>query len=457
MKIAIAGGGISGLATAYLVHAARPDVQLTVFEASERCGGKAWTDHCGNGYLCEWGVNGFLDNKPLTLELCRTLGLEPLAASGLAKKRYVYRRSRMNLLPESPGSFLRSGLLSLPGRLRVMCEAFIPRGANADESLQDFATRRLGREGFEALIDPMASGVFAGDPARMSLSSCFPRIHELETRYGSLIRAMVRLQVEARKAGRKNLPGAGPGGTLTSFSGGISDLIGRLETELSTRVRKNTAVQGLSRTGNRYCLQLGDGSSEEFDAVVLALPAWAQAGLLSELAPGAGKLMGEIPYPPLSVVCLAYRDQDLTGAVDGFGFLVPSGERKNILGTVIDSNVFSNRAPPGKSLLRIMVGGSRAPEKALFDDDKLLDLVRADLRDMAGVTAEPEFARIYRHEQAIPQYHVGHAQRLAMLKQELEPFNGLYLAGNALRGVSLNDCVANAYRIAARFDGQADN
>ena len=448
MKIAVIGAGISGLATAFILSRRQPDWEIVIFESSGRCGGKAWTDTSQNGYRCEWGVNGFLDNKPRTLELCQHLGLSPVRASTAASLRYIFRNGRMNVLPDSPAAFLGSPLLSLRGRLRIMAEAIIPRGDKTDESLREFATRRLGKEGFEALIDPMASGVFAGDPARMSLVSCFPRIHELEMQYGSLIRAMIRLQIKARKEGRKSMPGAGPGGTLTSFAGGISELIERLEVMLAGRIRKNTPVNAVTQGAGIYQLHLADGANEDFDKVIVAAPAWAQASMLATLSPAVSKLLNSIDYPPLSVVCLGYRDADVAGSVNGFGFLVPGAEKRNILGAVIDSNVFGGRAPPGNALLRVMTGGARAPGLAMLEERKLTDLVRAELRSMTGITAEPEFCQIYFHKRAIPQYHVGHARLLEQLQVEMKQFPGLYLAGNAFRGVSLNDCVYNAFRIA---------
>jgi oxygen-dependent protoporphyrinogen oxidase len=215
MRLVIIGGGISGLSLGYLLKASGgPSMDITVLESEEKPGGKIWTDRSG-GFLCEWGVNGFLDNKPKTLELARELALEPLRSSDAARKRFVYIGGRLRQLPESPVAFLRSGLLSPLGKLRIFAEAVIPRGGKAEESLADFARRRLGREAFEKLIDPMASGIYAGDPEDLSLKSCFPRINELEENYGSLIRGMLKLKKRTGKAT------AGPGGTLTSFFDGM--------------------------------------------------------------------------------------------------------------------------------------------------------------------------------------------------------------------------------------------
>ncbi len=448
MKIGIVGAGISGLATAQAILLRDPGAELVIFEAGSRTGGKVMTEKTAEGYLCEWGVNAFLDKVPRTLELCSEIGISALPGDISAKKRYVYSEGKLHQLPEKPPQFFTSRLLSVPGRLRVVGEVFSGRAKKPDETLEEFGTRHLGREAFEKLIDPMASGVFAGDARNMSLKSCFPRIHEVETEYGSLIRGLITLQKAARKAGKKDTPGPGPGGMLTSFDGGMSEMTDALATLLASRLRLNAPVSGISRQADRYSVHLADGSNEEFDSVVLACPAYAQAAMLADLSPLFAELIGGIAYPPLSVVCLGYERGGMGPGLDGFGFLVPSREKRGILGTVVDSNVFPNRAPQGRVLLRTMVGGARVPAKAELPDGELMDLVRSDLRDIMGIESDPEFASIYRHEKAIPQYRVGHSSRLQSIEKELEKFPGLVLTGNAYRGVSLNDCVLNAQKTA---------
>jgi len=448
MKISIVGAGISGLATAQALLARKPDVELTLFEADQRVGGKVWTETSAEGYLCEGGVNGFLDKIPRTLELCQEAGVQPVPADASAQKRYVYSRRELHKLPEKPPEFLRSRLLSVPGRLRVIYETIAGGTDNPDETLAQFATRRLGREAYERLIDPMASGVFAGDASRLSLKSCFPRIHEIESEYGSLIRGLIKLQRKAKREGRKNTPGPGPGGTLTSFANGMSVLTDRLAEQLGSRIRLASAVKDISRSGNRYQLQLADNSAEESDVLILAAPAHTQARMLQAMDPVLAGLLGEIPYPALSVCCFGYRKKQVGHVLDGFGFLIPSKEQRAILGTIVDSNVFPGRAPEGSILLRSMVGGARTPELALLEDEQLISRVRSDLQDILGLRAEPEFIRIFRHTRAIPQYLVGHAARLEAIDEKLQRHPGLVLTGNAFKGVSLNDCVVNAWKTA---------
>jgi len=448
VKVGIVGAGISGLATAQAILMREPAAEISIFEAGSRAGGKVETEATAEGYLCEWGVNAFLDKSPRTLELCAEVGLTPLRGDESAKKRYVFSEGELHKLPEKPPQFLKSRLLSWPGRLRVLGEVFTGPGGKDDETLAEFGTRHLGREAFEKLIDPMASGVFAGDAARMSLKSCFPRIHEVEAQYGSLIRGLISLQKEARRSGKKDTPGPGPGGMLTSFAGGMSELTDTLAAQLGERLRLGTPVAGVSRENGRYLLHLAEGSSEVFDAVVVAAPAHAQAPMLGELSPLLAEQVGGIPYPALAVVCLGYDRERMGRGLDGFGFLIPSREKRDILGTVVDSNVFPNRAPAGKVLLRTMVGGARSPQLAELPEEELLQRVFANLRDILGVQTDPEFVSVYRHHKAIPQYLVGHAERLRVIDEELQKFPGLVLTGNSFRGVSLNDCVLNATKTA---------
>ena len=457
MKISIVGAGISGLATAQAVLTRKPDAEITIFEADQRVGGKVWTETSPEGYLCEGGVNGFLDKIPRTLELCREAGLSPLPADAAAQKRYVFSRGELHKLPEKPPEFFTSRLLSVRGRLRVIYETIAGGTDNPDETLAQFGTRRLGKEAFERLIDPMASGVFAGDAEKLSLKSCFPRIHEVEAEYGSLIRGLIKLQRKAKREGNKNTPGPGPGGRLTSFDNGMTALTDSLAAQLGSRIHTATAVQNIDRSGNRYILQLEGGAEEECDALILAAPAHAQARMLQALDPAIAGLLGEVPYPALAVVCFGYDKQRVGQVLDGFGFLVPSKEQRAVLGTIVDSNVFPGRAPAGSILLRSMIGGARTPELALLADEQLIDRVRSDLQDILGLTAEPDFIRIFRHERAIPQYVTGHAARLEAIDGHLQRHPGLVLTGNAFKGVSLNDCVVNAWKTAQTLVPQSQD
>lgn len=448
MKTVIVGAGISGLATAHALLEKQPDLDLQVIESGGRPGGKIWSDKTPEGYLCEWGVNAFLDSKSTTLQLARSLNLSPVTSYGASQHRFVYSNSLLRALPGTPTEFFKSDLISWPGKLRIAMETLIPRASKTEETLKEFAIRRLGREAYEKLIDPMASGVFAGAPDKMSVNSCFPRIKEIEKQYRSLIVGLIKLQIQASKEGKKNRPQAGPAGKLTSFYNGMSTLSNAIAEKLGNRLRLSTRVDSLTKEGSRYVLHLANGQQVEAERIVLAVPAYAQSNILNDMAPKVANILATFHYPPLAICCLGYQRTKIRHDLNGFGFLVPSREHKKILGTLWDVSIFPNRAPEGYVLLRTMAGGTRAADYAVEDQDKLVDMVRSELTSIMGIDATPDFIKTYRHDKSIPQYTLGHAQRLEIINQLLHKHPDLILTGNAFKGVALNDCVANAYRIA---------
>ncbi len=448
MKIVIVGGGISGLSLAYSLLEQKPDLDISVLESGEKAGGKIWTDKV-DGFLCEGGVNGFLDNRPRTLELVGKLALTSLRSSDKARKRYIFSDKKLHLLPESPRSFFTSDLLSLYGRLRIIYELFVPRKVGNDETLADFARRRLGREAYEKLIDPMASGIFAGDPEKMSLKSCFPRIQALETQYGSLIRAMIRLQKEAKKSGKK--VGPGPGGVLTSFYDGMETLVKGLKDHIGERLKTNSHVASIDKKDDGYTIYLSDSSSIEAEAVFLATPAHVASDIVKDLDKNVSSSLKEIYYPAVSVVCLGYKKDTFQHPLDGFGFLIPYREKRKVLGTLWDSSIFPNRAPEGYVLLRSMIGGVRMSDLAMENDEVLVKVVTKQLEDIMKVRVMPDFMKVYRHEKGIPQYAPGHEKRLELINEKISKFKGFYITGNAYRGIGVNDCIENSYKLAERM------
>jgi len=450
MKLVIIGGGITGLSLAYFLREKNPSFDIVVLESEKKAGGKIWTDKA-EGFLCEGGVNGFLDNKPRTLELSGKVSLEPLRSNDAARKRFIFSDGALQRLPESPPAFPGSGLMSLYGKLRIMAEMVIPGNAKEEETLAEFARRRLGREAYEKLIDPMASGIYAGNAETLSLRACFPKVYDLEARYGGLIRGMLRLQREKKKQGSREKVGAGPGGTLTSFYNGMDELISALRASLGERLRLGSKVQGIERKGRGYSLHFTDGSSIEADTVISASPAYAVAEMVKNMDKRLSSLAAEIPYPAVSVVCLGYRKEKIKTPVDAFGFLIPSREKRKILGTLYDSSIFPNRAPEGYVLLRSMVGGARYSDLARENEAKLLDLVKGELAVIMNIRSDPDFMRVYRHDMAIPQYTVGHLERLRNIDALLQKHKNLYLTGNAYRGVSVNDCIENSFMLAEKI------
>ena len=459
-KIIIIGGGISGLATAWLLRskaqAAGKELDITLLEKEERPGGKIRSIKA-EGYTCEWGPNGFLDSKPQTLDLCRKLGVDNNLhrSNDNARKRFIFSGGKLHQLPDGGPAFLKSSLISWPGKLRLALEPtpFIAAApAGVDETLADFGRRRLGGEALDKLIAPMVSGIFAGDPETMSLISCFPRIAELEREYGGLIRAMIMLAKKKRReqaAGKVVSSAAGPGGTLTSFREGIQYLADAMAASLGDLVKPGTTVTRVEKGGDLpYLVHCSDGSQYGADQVIIASPAFAAAEMLSAMDGAIAGTLRRIPYASMTVVCFGYSRGQIGRSLDGFGYLIPKKEGLSTLGTLWDSSMFENRAPEGKVLLRSMMGGACFPEYVNLSDDEVVARIRKDLALTMGIDAAPEFVRVFRHPQAIPQYTVGHGSRLEELENALRAHPGLILTGNSYRGIGLNDCVAAAERAA---------
>ncbi|MBF0337236.1 MAG: protoporphyrinogen oxidase [Nitrospirae bacterium] len=453
MTVAIVGGGIAGLTVGYLLAERFPTSEIRVFEGQNRPGGKIWT-HKESGYLIESAVNGFLDNRPRTLELSARLGLSPVRSNEGARRRYVYWGGRLQRVPEGLTAFVRSDLLSAGGKVRVLMEAFLPPAKDIeDETLASFATRRLGREAYETLIDPMASGIYAGDAQQLSLKACFPKVYNLEANYGGLIRGMLQKMWQSRKT--KQTVSAGPGGVLTSFDAGMGSIIDVLSERLGPRLMVGHSAVAVQRVRERYVVHFDAQDPIEADVVILAAPAYASCVMLRELDAQISRELAGIVNPPVSVVCMGIKTEHIKGdGVDGFGFLIPSRAGKKTLGTLFDSTVFPHRAPEGYTLLRTMAGGARNPHIALLKDDDLVSTVLTELSDIIGLKDTPEMIKIYRHEKAIPQYNQGHPAMLDRIGHLMQRHRGLYLHGNSYRGIGVNDCIETSFALVERIAGE---
>lgn len=457
--LVIVGGGISGLALAHFARREAGIEDLVVLEAESRPGGKVQTEWI-DGYCCEWGPQGFLDNVQDTLDLADQLGLGPdlVRASDASSDRFIARGGRLRRVPLSPPAFLTSGVLTLPGRLRVLLEPFQARGP-AEESVFDFAARRIGAEAASVLVDAMVTGVYAGDPHRLSLPATFPRMREMESVHGSLVKAMLakaRDRRRARAQGREAPPAAGPagpGGTLTTFRLGMQQLTDTLAASLGGRVRTSASVERIETSELGFVVHSGASERIEARSVALAVPPAPAARLLRGLlAEHAIAALEAIPAVKVAVVMTGYGTaRPFATATRGFGFLVPAVERRRVLGTIFCDATFPGQAPPGRTLLRTLLGGARDGEVLDLTDSDLLSVVRRDLADYLGGDPEPEFVHVIRHSYAIPQYTLGHLERLAAIDTALAAVPGLVLTGNGLRGIALNSCVAEARALAARI------
>jgi len=456
-RIVIAGGGIAGLSIAWAVKQRAPEVDVLVLERSPRAGGNIRTEHI-DGYVCEAGPDGFLDSAAATLTLVRDLGLTSrvLPSNDQARRRYIFRNGRLCEVPTSPGAFLRTPLLSPTAKLRIMLEPFAGGRRDDDESIIDFAARRIGTEAAAVFVDSMVSGVYAGDAAALSLKACFPKMRQIEDNHGSLVRGLI-----ATRKTRKNTdtPGA-PAGRLTSFVGGMSDLVDGLTGALGPVFHTSTAVTSIRRSQipslspgespkRAYVVNTSQGTLEA-DAIVLSGPAAESAQIVQQLDGPLATAIEGIPTAPLAVVCLGFDEVAIRreSHLDGFGFLVPRDQGIRILGALWESSIYQHRAPAGKVLIRVMIGGARDPEAVSLCDAGLRRVVREDLQRTMNVSAVPEFVRVTRHTRGIPQYVRGHHARMQRINALVQPYHGLFLAGNSYRGVSINACIADAPSVA---------
>jgi protoporphyrinogen/coproporphyrinogen III oxidase len=456
-RIVVAGGGIAGLSIAHAIRERDPSVEVLVLERQPRVGGNVRTDVV-NGYTCEWGPDGFLDNAPATLRLAEAVGLGPrvLPSNDAARRRFIFRGDRLHEVPVSPLAFLRSRLLSARGKARILMEPFAARRLEEDETIHAFAARRIGEEAASVLVDSMVSGIFAGDARALSLRACFPKMWQLETDHGSLVRALIATRRNRRKG---DAVGA-PAGRLTSFHDGMQELTDGVARALGDTVRTDTPVVRLRKGLERDAFASGadrgfavgtPAGTIDATAVVLTGPADESAQLVQEFDPTLASLIAGIETVPIVVVCLGYDEEALAadrGPLDGFGFLVPRSEGTRILGALWETSIYAGRAPAGKALLRVMIGGASDPLASTLDDDSLLAITRADLRRTMGVSVAPEFTRIIRHRRGIPQYTRGHVGRLQRMDGLLKAHPGLFVAGNSYRGVSINACIAEAGTLA---------
>jgi oxygen-dependent protoporphyrinogen oxidase len=448
----VIGGGIAGLSCAVEILRVAPGTSLILLESERRLGGNIRTTR-EDGFTIEWGVNGFLDNVPETLALIERIGLrDAVAPAGdAAGRRFIFRSGRLHEIPLKPPAFLASPLLSVRGRLRVLGEPFARRRPDGDETVFAFASRRIGREAAKILVDSMVSGVYAGDSRVLSLESTFPRMAEMEREHGSLVRALIARRRTARHAARAGGP-AGPAGVLTSLRDGMESWIDRLAERIGPgRIRMENPVLAVAREGGGFVVRT---AAERFDArrLIVATPARGAAVFLRPLDAALAAELEGIAYAGLAVVGLAYRVEDLAGgAPEGFGFLAPRGEGLRILGCLWDSSIFAQRAPSGWVLLRAMIGGAQDPEAVRLDDASLIEIVRGDLRSSMGILEPPRAHWIFRHPLGIPQYTVGHGQRLQRISRSLGGLAGLHLTGNSYRGVAINNCVKEATELAERW------
>jgi oxygen-dependent protoporphyrinogen oxidase len=458
-RVVIIGGGLSGLSAAHALvlraASARRPFEVVLLEAKDRLGGAIWTKRSG-GFTIEGGADSFITNKPHAVALCHALGLgdQLIGCDPQHRRSFVVREGRLLPVPEgfvllAPsrlGPLLTTPILSLRGKLRMLMDIILPRKDDeGDESLATFVKRRLGREALERLVQPLVAGIYTADPADLSLKATLPQFPAMEQAHGSLIRAALWQQRQERSAER-NASGARYG-LFVTLADGMDTLPKALASALPAgTVRTGTAVRRISRPDpvSPWIIDLLDGPPLTASVVILATEAHAAARLVDGFDADLAQRLRAIPYASSAIVSIGYRRDQLAHPLDGFGAVIPAIERRSILAISFLSVKFPRRAPPGTALLRVFVGGAMQPELFELDDDALLSLVNRDLSDLLGVTGEPLAVEISRHCRAMPQYTLGHLDRVAAIRRQTARHPRLILTGNAFDGVGIPDVIRNA-------------
>ena len=506
-RIAVVGGGMAGLGAARVLEAARaqdPTVDWHLYEQDPRFGGKVHTVR-RDGFVVEGGPDSAIIEKPWPIVAAREVGIGDrfLDCNEDIRKSFVYTRGRLHELPEGiilmvptrMVPFALSGLVSWPGKVRMGLDLVLPRGGAAtggpagaagpalDESLGDFVRRRLGAEALQRIAEPIVAGIHAGDPEQMSVRATFPMFLDMEREHRSLIVAMLRRRKARQKAaaarGGANAPGGAPSGPgapgpsahvaprppgpksyFYSFATGLQDLSDAIVASLpAERLHAGVGVKTMTEYGpdsgarsgsGAFSVELADGSRVVVDAVVLATPAWASGELLRPVAPSAANDLTSIEYVSTATASVAFRRDQVGHDLKGFGFVVPRAEDRPVMATTWSSSKFDGRAPQGHVLLRSFLGRAGREAAAQLDDGEMAKVVRSELREIMGISADPEFVEIFRWPRGMPQYRVGHVDLVAHIEAAVARVPGVELAGGAYHGIGIGDCLREGAAAAER-------
>lgn len=461
--VAVIGGGITGLAAAHALCTGRPDLNVTLMERSDRLGGKILTESVDD-YTIEGGPDSFLSVKPRGVGLSRELGLEDRFVRPIEENAgsFVFSRGRLvplpegltGLVPSRLGPMVRTPLLSPAAKVRVAMELVLrPKPGDADESVGEFIERRFGKEVYDRMIEPLMAGIYAGDGRKLSLAATFPQLRATERTHGGIIRGALATKRELARRGDAPAPKRG----FVSFRGGMSELVTRLGESLrngGVEIMIGTDVRSIGRHPHGFGFDLelvSDGTSRKgsFDAVIVATPAWKAAELAPQVAPGAADALAGIPHVSNALVAVAFDASRLSRRLPGYGYVVPRAENRAVMAMTWVSSKWRDRAPDGKVLVRAFIGRSGQEQYLAGDDASLIRIARREIDDVLGIAGKPALTRVYRWERGMPQYNLGHLQRVQTITTECNGIPGFEIAGNMFRGVGIPDCIASAEGAAA--------
>ena len=461
-RIVVVGGGIAGLSAGYYIQqlAERLElpISLRILESGTRFGGKIRTER-RDGFVIEGGPDTFVTTKPWALELCSELGIKDRLQGTNPRYRttYILRDGRLHplpggltmMIPTELSSMATTGLISWKGKARMALEYLMPPERDpGEESMGAFVTRRLGREAYEGLIEPLLSGIYAGNGDHLSLQATFPFLLDLEQKHGGLIRGALFM----RKARRSN--GSQQSSVFMTPKSGLAEIIEALEIELieaGAELITEARVTEITSTIQGASVRLSDDTTLETDALVVATPSYIAANLLAHLDPAMASELSSIEYASTATVTLGYRSDQLTNKLEGYGYVIPRKEGSKALACTWTSSKFPHRAPEGFALLRVFIGRAGQEDEIQWTEPELLKLAMEELRSTLGIASKPEFSKVHIFDRAMPQYDLGHPARLARVEASLADWPWLALAGAAYRGIGIPDCINSGKHAAERI------
>ncbi|MFA6980094.1 MAG: protoporphyrinogen oxidase [Ignavibacteriaceae bacterium] len=442
-KIVVLGAGVSGLATAWLLN--KKGFDVTVLEKNKEAGG-AMESVFEDGYMFDRGPNSGLETVPVIKEIIDEIGLtnEMVYANELGNKRYILRDGELHPLPMSPPAFLKTKLFSAKAKLRLFAEPFISRSNDGYyQSIAQFVKRRLGQEFLDYAINPFVAGVYAGNPEDLSVASAFPKLYELEEKYGGLIIGTIRSISERKKRKEKSKQNA----KMFSFLNGMQSLPKTIAKKLGERVIPFAEIRSIKKSGKGFTVayhNAGFDKKIECDLLLSTLPAYVTSSLFKEIDSNLANHLDAVYHPPVMVLYLGYKKEDVGRPLDGFGFLIPAKEKKSFLGAIWSSVLFPNRAPEDAAAFTLFIGGSRNADIFKLDKEIILKTVIEEFQSIMKITAEPVHKSYRYWNKAIPQYNLGYIEHEKYFDEFEQNNPGIFLSGNYRGGISVGDCFKNA-------------
>ncbi|NIX14715.1 MAG: protoporphyrinogen oxidase [Candidatus Dadabacteria bacterium] len=449
MKIIVIGGGITGLAATHrLIELSKENdlnIKIELIESSPRVGGNISTLK-KDDLLIEEGPDSFITSKPYALNVCKRLDLEKelISTRDSNRRTLIYLNKSLIELPEgfillSPTRilpFITSPVLSLKGKLRALMELVIPKNSGIeDESLESFVTRRFGKEMFENIAQPLIGGIYTSDPYKLSIKSAMPNIHNLEHKYGSIIKGLINLYGGQKESGARY-------SQFVTLKDGMRQLVESMTSKIpKTQINTSQKVKQILKPRKKWKVETENGDKFSADGVILATPSYISANILSSYDPSLSSELSKIEFASSAIVILVYKKKDIKNKIDGFGFVVPAKENLNVIACSFSSEKFPSRAPNDTVLLRCFVGGALNESFLKNDDKEIIDTVKEELKTILHINSEPQLAHLKRYPNSMPQYNVGHSEILSNLEKLKSNHPSLQLAGNSYEGVGIPDCI----------------